>query len=62
MWVVDRFASIPGATLSLRFDFVTLVLSYSLLAFILLYFRSRQYWMLFASLATLLVIICWQMV
>ena len=62
MWVVDRFASIPGATLSLRFDFVTLVCSYLLLAFILLYFHSRRYWMLFASLMTLLLIICWQMI
>jgi len=62
MSVVDRFASIPGATLSLRFDFFTLVCSYICLAFIFLYFRSRCYWMLIASLLTLLSIICWQMI
>ena len=59
MSVVDRFASIPGATLSLRFDFFTLVFSYLCLAFVLLYFRSRSYWMLIASLITVLIIICW---
>ncbi|MDR2916299.1 MAG: ComEC/Rec2 family competence protein [Tannerella sp.] len=61
MWVVDRFASIPGATLSVRFDFFTLVLSYVCLAFILLYFRLRHYWMLFAALSVLLLILCWHL-
>ena len=58
MWIVERFASIPGATVSIRFDFFTLVCGYSCLALILLYFRSRRYWMLFASLTILLVIFC----
>ena len=62
MWIVESFASLPGATLSLRFDFFTLVFSYTSLAFILLYFRSRRYWMLIASLTTLLVILCWQLI
>ena len=62
MSVVDRFASIPGATLSLRFDFATLVFSYLFLAFILMYFRSRRYGMLITSLVTLLVMICWQLI
>ena len=62
MWIVERFASIPGATLSIRFDFFTLVLSYLFLAFLLIYFRSRRYRMLFASLVTLLIILCRQLI
>jgi len=62
MWVVDHYAAIPGATLSLRFDFPTLILSYLCMAFFFMYFHSRRYWILIASLATLLVIICWQMI
>ena len=62
MWIVERFASIPGATMSVRFDFITLILSYLFLAFILQYCRSRRYWTLMVSLATLLVVICWQMI
>jgi len=62
MWIVDRFASIPGASLSIRFDLFTLLLSYVCLLFIFLYFRSRRYWMLIASLTTLLVIICWHLI
>ncbi|MDR0575654.1 MAG: ComEC/Rec2 family competence protein [Tannerella sp.] len=62
MWIVDRFSSIPGATLSVRFDFFTLVFSYLCLTFILVYFRLRHYWMLFASLATLLLMLCWHLV
>ena len=58
MWIVDSFASIPGAALSVRFDFFTLVFSYLWLAFILMYFRSRRYWVLIASLSALLVILC----
>lgn len=61
MWVVDRFSSIPGATASIRFDFFTLVFSYICLAMIMLYFRTRRYWMLFAFLSTLLVILCWHL-
>ena len=61
MWIVDSFAAIPGATMSLRFDFFTLVFSYLGLAFILMYFRSHRYWMLMASLTTLLVIISWHL-
>ena len=62
IWVVDRFASIPGATFSLQFDFFTLVFSYLCLAFVLFYFRSRRYGMLVASLITFFVIICWQLI
>lgn len=62
MWVVERFSSIPGATLSVRFDFFTLVFSYLCLAFILLYFRLRHYWALFAALAILLIVLCWHLI
>ncbi len=61
MWIVERFAAIPGATLSLRFDFFTLIFSYLCLTFTLIYFRSHRYWMLIASLSTLLVILLWQL-
>jgi len=61
MWIVERFAAIPGATLSLRFDFFTLIFSYLCLSFLLVYFRSRRYWMLIATLSTLLVILVWQL-
>lgn len=62
MWVVDHFSAIPGVTLSVRFDFFTLVFSYLCLAFVLLYFRLRRYWMLIAALGTLLVILCWHLI
>ena len=62
MWLVERFAVLPGATISIRFDFFTLISSYLCLAFILIYFRSRRYWVLIASLSTLFVILCWQLV
>ena len=62
MWIVESFAALPGASLSVHFDFVTLVLSYLSLTFILLYFRLRRYWMLMTSLITLLLIICWQLI
>jgi len=61
MWIVESFASIPGATLQVRFDLFTLIFSYLWLAFTLLYFRSHRYWMLIASLSTLLAIICWHL-
>jgi competence protein ComEC len=62
MWVVERFASIPGATTSVRFDFFTLILSYICLALIMLYFRSRKYGLLFAFLLTLFIILCWHLI
>ena len=62
MWIVERFSFIPGATLSIRFDLFMLITSYLFLAFLLLYFRSRRYWMLVASLVTLLILLCWQLI
>jgi competence protein ComEC len=62
MWVVERFASIPGATTSVRFDFFTLILSYLCLALIMSYFRERKYGLLFASFLTLFIILCWHLI
>ena len=58
MWIVDHFAAIPGATITVCFDLFTLIASYLCLALILLYFRTKHYRMLIASLSTLLIIIC----
>ncbi|MDR0349301.1 MAG: ComEC/Rec2 family competence protein [Tannerella sp.] len=44
MQVVTRFSQLPGATLSIRFDFVTLICSYLILGFILYYFHERKAW------------------
>jgi competence protein ComEC len=62
MWVVERFSSIPGAAVPVHFDFFTLVLSYVCSGAIMLYFRFRKYSMLFVSLLTLLVILCWHLI
>lgn len=62
MWIVERFASIPGATVSAHFDLFTLIASYLCLALFFIYFRLKHYWMLMASLTVLLVIICWQFI
>lgn len=58
---VEQFSMVPGAALSLPFDFVTLVCSYAALCLLLLYFRYRQAWMLNASLVSVLLIICWHL-
>jgi competence protein ComEC len=62
MWVVERFASIPGATVSVRFDLFTMICSYIALGLFLLYIQARRYWMLFAALAILFVILCWHLI
>ncbi len=61
MWVVDRFASIPGATVSIRFDLVTMLFSYIALGLFLIYIQARRYWMLLAALAALLIVLCWHL-
>jgi competence protein ComEC len=61
VWFVDQFSMIPGAMLSLRFDFVTLICSYTSLGFLLLYFRYRQARMLITSLTVFLLILCWHL-
>ncbi|MDR1408223.1 MAG: ComEC/Rec2 family competence protein [Tannerella sp.] len=60
VWVVDGFGTLPGATLSLRFDFVSLVCAYAFLGCLLLFFRYRQGRMLFVSLSILLGMLCRQ--
>ncbi|MDR1097081.1 MAG: ComEC/Rec2 family competence protein [Tannerella sp.] len=61
MWVVDRFAAIPGATVSVRFDLFTMLFSYIALGLFLIYVQARRYWMLFAALAVLFIILCWHL-
>ena len=61
MWMVDRFASIPGATVSIRFDLVTMLFSYIALGLFLIYIQARRYWMLLAALAALLIVLCWHL-
>ena len=62
MWVVERFATMPGVTMSVRFDFFTLIFSYISLGLFLMYFRSKRYWMLFSAFAALLIIFCWHLI
>ena len=62
MWVVERFATMPWVSLSIRFDFFTLIFSYISLALFLMYFRSKRYWMLFSALTALLIIFCWHLI
>jgi len=57
MWIVDSFASIPGAALQVRFDFFELLFSYLCLFLFFLYFRSRHYWTLMTALFVLLMMI-----
>ncbi|MDR0395483.1 MAG: ComEC/Rec2 family competence protein [Tannerella sp.] len=58
MWVVERFASIPGATVSLRFDLLTMICSYTALGLFLLYIQTRRYRMILAALILLFAILC----
>jgi competence protein ComEC len=60
-WFVERFSMVPGAALSLRFDFVTLICSYVFLVFLVNYFLHRQARMLIASLIVLQGILCRQL-
>lgn len=62
MWMVERFASIPGATVSVRFDLFTMICSYIALGLFLLYIQTRRYWMLLAALAVLFIILCWHLI
>ena len=58
MWTIERFASMPGVTLSIRFDFFTLVFSYICLASVLLFFHTKRYGMLITALISFLAILC----
>jgi competence protein ComEC len=54
MWFVGRFSQVPGAALSVRFDFVTMLCAYGILGLWLCYCRSKRMWMLFTALIVLL--------
>ncbi|MDR0744127.1 MAG: ComEC/Rec2 family competence protein [Tannerella sp.] len=58
MRVVERFSSIPGAILSVRFDLFTVTGSYTALGLGLLYMQTRRYRMLLAAFAVLFLILC----
>ena len=62
MWVVERFAAMPWVSLSVRFDFFTLIFSYISLGLFLMYFRSKRYWMLFSAFTALLIVFCWHLI
>ena len=62
IWIVNRFSQLPGATFSLRFDFVTLICSYVILGFILYYFRSKRPRILLIALTFLLFVLCRQVI
>jgi competence protein ComEC len=55
---VERFGMAPGASLSLHFDFVTMVCAYVSLCSLMLYVRYRRTQMLIVSLAVVLAILC----
>jgi len=62
IWFVDGFSRIPGATVPLRFDFVSLLCAYGMLGLLLCYFRSRRTWMLLTTMTILLGLICRELV
>jgi len=57
MKVVLTFSSFPWATLDVRFDVFTLVASYTGFCMLLLWFRQKYYYQLFAALACLTLIL-----
>jgi len=62
MWIVENFASVPGASLALRFDLFTMLMSYLSLILIMLYFRMHGYKLMAAALISILVIIVYQLI
>jgi competence protein ComEC len=61
MWIVERFSAVPGATVSMKFDFVTLLCTYGLLVSGLCYFRTKSFRTLLATLGLLLFMLAWQL-
>ncbi|MDR3266936.1 MAG: ComEC/Rec2 family competence protein [Tannerella sp.] len=57
MWIIERFASMPYATFSMKFDFLTVLLAYLSLVLFLIYMRNRNYWLLLSSLFVFLIIL-----
>ncbi|MDR0836571.1 MAG: ComEC/Rec2 family competence protein [Tannerella sp.] len=57
MWIIERFASIPYATFSVKFDFPTMLLSYLSLALFFFYLQNRKYRLLIATLLVLFIIL-----
>lgn len=51
VWIVDRFSSLPGASLTFDFGFPSLLAGYLLFVLFLLYARKHRVWMLLAALS-----------
>ena len=62
MWLVNRFSQVPGATLSLRFDGITLLGVYGILFLLIGFFRSKKNNLLFAALSLLFLLLCRQII
>ena len=62
MWMVNRFSQVPGATLSLRFDGITLLGVYGILFLLIGFFRSKKNNLLFAALSLLFLLLCRQII
>lgn len=60
--IVDRFSHLPGATLSLRFDFITMIGLYIVLGLILYYFYSKRVRILLTGLFLFLFVLCRQLI
>jgi competence protein ComEC len=61
MWIVDRFSRVPGATVAMEFDFVTLLCTYGILVLGLCYCRTKSFRMLSTLLGLLLFALGWQL-
>jgi len=61
MFIIESFASLRGAKLSIPFDLFTTLAAYLFLMLLMLYFRRRRYALLFASLTVLLAILFLQL-
>jgi len=62
MWIVNRFSQLPGATVSLRFDFMTMIGLYVVLSLVLYYFYSKRIRILLIGLFLLLLVLCRQFI
>ncbi|MDR2469886.1 MAG: ComEC/Rec2 family competence protein [Tannerella sp.] len=62
MWLVNRFSMVPGAQVSMDFDFVTTLGVYGIFILWMYYSRVRSKWMLFSALLLLLFLLCRQLI
>jgi competence protein ComEC len=55
LWIVDKFSSIPYAVATFHFGFVSMLLAYGILCFIIMYIKSRRPAFLIVALSLLLI-------